>query len=131
MAKKLSDYLRSIGLEVHDPIYCDDKGNIRPITKDEVLARAIFDRALGYETEVTNADGSVSHRVFQPDPKAQSFIFERREGKIVIPVEDNNAPALVDKMRDIVKREINTVAQELARGNSTDDNTQDPEDTVS
>ena len=115
---KLSDYLKSIGLELHDRGYVDDEGTTRPITKDEQLAREVWRRALGHEQEIENTDGSVSHRVFPPDPKAQAFIFERREGKVIIPLDDGGA-TLLDKIAELTKSKLNKVAEEAASDRDT------------
>lgn len=111
MARYLSDYLKAIGQEIHDSSYTDDTCTIRPITKDEALAREIWKRALGYEVKTVNADGTVGHRLFPPDPKAQEFIFERREGKIVVPTDDKST-TLIDKITDITKFNMNKMAED-------------------
>jgi hypothetical protein len=109
--KRLSDYLKQIGHEIHDVAYADATGTIRPITRDEVLARKVWKRALGHEEEITNADGSVTHRVFQPDPKAQAFIFERREGKFITP-QDEKTTTLLERISEIAKTQLNAVAEQ-------------------
>ncbi len=110
MSKTLTEYLEIIGLELHDNAYMDDSGTIRPITKDEQLSREIWKRALGYEERITNSDGSIAHRVFSPDPRAQQFIFERREGKAVEPRDDHSI-TLLDKISDIARLRINAAAE--------------------
>lgn len=110
--KRLSKYLEQIGHEIHDASYVDETGTIRPITRDEALAREIWKRALGYEQEVTNADGTVTHRVHSPDPKAQQFIFERREGKFITPIEERSI-TLLEKVSEIAKDRLNEVAKEV------------------
>ena len=57
-----------------------------------------------------NGDGTSSHRVIPPDPKAQQFIFERREGKFVTP-QSGKAASLLEKITDIAKNRANTFAQ--------------------
>jgi len=109
--KKLSKYLEQIGHEIHDKGFVDDAGTIRPITRDEALAREIWKRALGYVKETTNSDGSVSNRYFPPDPKAQAFIFERREGKFITPT-DEKSITLLEKISEIAKDQANKVAEE-------------------
>lgn len=111
MGKQLSDYLRTIGLEIHDTSYADEDGALRPITRDEALAREVWKRALGYEEEMENADGVMQHRIHLPDPKAQQFIFERREGKIVVPVDDNGI-SLVERITEITKAQVNKIAEQ-------------------
>ena len=120
--KKLTEYLEEIGQEIHDASFADTDGVLRPIMKDELLAREIWKRALGYEEESQNADGTVSHRVFQPDPKAQAFIFERREGKFITPPEGKGA-TLLDKISALTKMKLNLDAEEIVNGDSDDNKT--------
>jgi hypothetical protein len=118
MAKRLTDYLDSIGHEIHDEAYVDDGGTIRPITKDERLAREIWKRALGHEEEQQNVDGTVMHRTFPPDPKAQQFIFERREGKFVTPT-DEKSMKLLERISEIAKLQINDEAEQAVDDRDT------------
>lgn len=124
--KKLSKYLESIGQELHETAYVDDKGVNRPITKDETLAREIWKRALGCVETIENEDGTFSHRVFKPDPRAQQFIFERREGKAEAPIEGNDT-SLLDNMSETARNMMNKSAEEIVTDGNTDDtDTQDP-----
>jgi len=120
MGKGLSDYLKTIGQEVHETSYVDATGTLRPITKDEALAREVWKRALGCEEEIKNEDGTATHRVFAPDPKAQQFIFERREGKIVI-LPDEGSITLLEKISELTKTRLNKIAEDIAEndGNHT------------
>lgn len=111
MAKRLTDYLKAIGLEIHNRVYTDNEGNFRPITNDEQLAREVWKRALGYEENITNENGEVSHRIHAPDPKAQQFIFERREGKFVTP-QDDRSLSLLEKISDLARQRINDTAKQ-------------------
>ena len=118
--KKLSKYLESIGQELHETAYVDDKGINRPITKDESLAREIWKRALGCVETIENEDGTFSHRVFKPDPRAQQFIFERREGKPEAPIEGQDT-SLLDGIGDIARNMMNKTADEVVTNEYTDD----------
>ena len=111
MAKRLTEYLEQIGLEIHDTAYADASGVFRAITKDEQLAREVWKRALGYEEETENSDGTVRHRIYPADPKMQQFIFERREGKNVVPTGEETA-SLLDKISDLAKSKVNNAAKE-------------------
>ncbi len=123
MAKQLTDYLRAIGLELHGAGYIDATGTIRPITNDEQLSREVWKRALGWEEKVVNDDGSINLRVHAPDPKAQEFIFERREGKFVTPTEDRQT-TLLERITDLSKSRINDIAESIA--GDRDNNQTDP-----
>ena len=120
MSKKLSKYLESIGQELHETAFVDDKGVNCPITKDESLAREIWKRALGCVETIENEDGTFSHRVFKPDPRAQQFIFERREGKPEAPIEGNDT-SLLDGIGDIARNMMNKTAEEVVTDEYTDD----------
>jgi len=111
MAKQsLTHLLEKIGQEIHDTAYADLNGNLRPITKDEQLAREIWKRALGYEREEVNTDGTIVHQRYDPDPKMQQFLIERREGKIVAPPEKETA-TLLTRISELVKNQMNTAAE--------------------
>ena len=128
--KKLSKYLESIGQEIHETAYMDQSGTNRAITKDECLAREIWRRALGYEENVANGDGEFSHRVFKPDPKAQQFIFERREGKPEAPIEGDDT-SLLDGISDIARNMMNKSAEEIVTDECSNDTNTDAQDPVS
>ena len=110
MAQKLSDYLTSIGLEETGII--DSDGTIKVLTNDELLAREVWKRALGYEAVTKNGDGVETHRIFAPCPKAQAFIFERREGKVVTPTEETSI-TLVEKLDELIKSQVNAEAEKI------------------
>ncbi len=112
--KSLTDYLVAIGQEI-DRSHADVDDTLIPITKDEALARELFNRALGYVVVTENGDGTSSHRVIPPDPKAQQFIFERREGKFVTPQSGRTA-SLLEKIADITKSQANTFARKAVDG---------------
>lgn len=130
MAKKLSGYLESIGQEIHDTAYVDGEGTNRPITKDETLAREIWKRALGCVETIENEDGTFSHRVFKPDPRAQQFIFERREGKPEASIEGDDT-SLLDNISDIARNMMNRSAEEIVTDGNSDDTETDAQDSVS
>ena len=116
MAKTLGDYLRSIGQEEYS--YVDETDTIQVITKDEMLCRWVVKMALGYEDKSINADGGVSCRTYPPDKKMLMFIFERREGKVVIPQEEKSIVAL-EKVSELLKAQVNAEAEDIV-GDSDD-----------
>ena len=128
--KKLSRYLESIGQELHETAYVDDKGVNHPITKDESLAREIWKRALGCVETIENGDGTFSHRVFKPDPRAQQFIFERREGKAEAPIEGNDT-TLLDDFSETARNMMNKTAEEVVSDEYADDTNTDVENSIS
>ncbi len=128
--KKLSKYLESIGQELHETAYVDGKGVNCPITKDETLAREIWKRALGWVETIENEDKTFSHRVFKPDPRAQQFIFERREGKPEAPIEGQDT-SLLDDFGGIARDMMNKSAEEIVTNGNTDNTETDAQDPVS
>ena len=110
--KRLTDFLEEIGHETYETGFIDEIGVTRSITKDEFLAREVWKRALGYVEDIKNKDGTGIHRVHLPDPKAQQFIFERREGKNITPQEEKLA-GLVDKIEELTKTSLNAVAEDI------------------
>ena len=112
MAKKsLSDWLEEIGGETvvdNDDINTTD-GSYVVRTKDELLARQIWQRALGWE-ETSEDDTGTHVTIHSPDPRAQVFIIERREGKMVTPSDDKSLTPL-DRVSDMVQKDINDAAE--------------------
>lgn len=120
--RSLSKLLEEIGAEIHDEGFADASGVIRPITKDEALARQIWRRALGYETNIVNTDKTVTHKIFPPDPKMQQFLIERREGKFVQPP-DEKSITLLERISELAKQQVNIAAEQVVndRNNSQSD----------
>lgn len=112
MKRSLSKLLEDIGAEIHDEGFADASGVIRPIIKDEALARQIWRRALGYEENIKNGDGTVTHRVYPADPKMQQFLIERREGKLVTPP-DEKTTSLLDRISELAKSQMNVAAEKV------------------
>ena len=112
MTQKLSKFLIDIGQELHEEGHSDGDNVIQPITKDEQLAREIWKRALGYTEEIKNSNGVAISRTYPPDPKAQQFIFERREGKFVTPP-DSNPITLLKKISELTISRVNDMADQI------------------
>lgn len=119
MTKTLSDWLEKIGQEIFVEGALPD-GTVLARTKDEQLARLIWDRALGQEVRVEHEDGTMSVDLMRPDAKAQQFIFERREGKFVQPVDDKSLTPL-DRIDDMIKDEMNDAAKAAVDDEQDDD----------
>lgn len=125
MKRSLSKLLEEIGGEIHEEGFVDAAGVIRPITKDEALARQIWRRALGYEENIVNIDKTVTHRVHSPDPKMQTFLIERREGKFVQPP-DEKSISLLERIDGLIKQQLNTAAEQVV-GDDRSEIQSDPE----
>ena len=108
-----------VGQEIHDAAYADEDGTLRPITREEQLAREIWKRALGWEEEVPTTNGQSTHRVHAPDAKAQEFIFERLEGRATI-LQDESSTALVDKISEVVRAKMNEDAKQAVDNDRND-----------
>lgn len=121
MKRSLSKLLEEIGQEIHEEGFVDAAGVIRPITKDEALARQIWRRALGYETNIVNLDKTVTHKIYPPDPKMQTFLIERREGKFVQPP-DEKSISLLERIDGLIKQQLNATAEQVV--NDSRDETQ-------
>lgn len=125
MTRSLTKLLEEIGAETYEIPYVDASHTIRPITRDQALARQIWRRALGYEEETKNTDGTVRHIICPPDPKMQQFIIERREGKIVQPPDEKSITAL-ERIDELVKQQLNAAAKQVV-DNDRDDSQTDSE----
>lgn len=114
----LSQWLETIGQESAGEPTTDPEGNIRSMTKDECLARSIWKRALGWDEVVEHPNGTESHKTHSPDPKAQQFIIERREGKYINAPEVKKTRDPLTRIADKVRQDSNTIAEQSA--NETD-----------
>jgi len=108
----LSAYLKQIGLEHYASAHVGEDGCITQITNDEMLARRIWARAHGWRQDVRDENGHLTGVIdHPPDPKAQEFIFERREGKSVVQVDKKTAD-LLDKISELAKIDANDMAEQ-------------------
>jgi len=123
MSKSLSEWLEQIGQEMFIEGLRPD-GTVIQRSNDEQLARLIWDRAIGVQTETKHEDGSISVNVANPDARAQQFIFERREGKSVVPPEDTGLTPL-DRVSEMVANDLNDAAEDAI--DDDDDSTDNPD----
>ena len=124
MKRSLSKLLEDIGAEIHNEGFADASGIIRPIIKDEALARQIWRRALGYVEVIKNDDGTETHRIYPPDPKMQQFLIERREGKFV-PPSDEKTITLLERISELARNQVNAAAEKIV--DDRNDNQSDSE----
>lgn len=117
MPQGLSEWLERIGQEWFIQGAHPD-GTIIQRSNDEQLARLIWERALGQQIKTEHEDGSISVDVLKPDPRAQQFIFERREGKMTQPVEDRGITAL-DRVDEAIAGEMNKAAEAIVDDNDS------------
>ena len=118
--KTLVEWLKEIGEEQYECGIPEPDGTIRVITNDEQLARQIWQRALGYVKNTVQEDRSIAHREILPDPKAQQFIIERREGKYVDPIGDKNPMKALEKINDAIQGQLNTLTEAIVDDSNSD-----------
>lgn len=120
MTKTLVEWLKEIGEEYGAGTLQEDGTIVGTITNDEQLARQIWQRALGYVKNIKQEDGSFAHREILPDPKAQQFIIERREGKYVDPIGDKNPMKALEKINDAIQGQLNTLTEAIVDDSNSD-----------
>ena len=102
----LSKYLRALALDIET---MDDAGD--PITKAAALAKLVWQHALGFK-EVDPKTGKETK--FPPDWRAIELLYARIEGKIPVAVVEDNGRSLTDKVTDLGKARINSMAKAAA-----------------
>lgn len=105
-SKRLTQLLTDLGSDtVLDP------ASGGATTRDELLARTLWDMALG--GFVTDPDTG-EQRFHRPDRSVAMFILERREGKTPTAVQDESGRlSLPDRLTDLGRSRINSEADTL------------------
>lgn len=103
--RQLTQYLRTLAADVET---IDGEGNL--ITKGEALARLLFKKALGYETEDPDDPGKkVYHK---PEAWAMQMIWERLEGKAPIAMTDEKSGLSVEnRVDELAVQRLNSYAE--------------------
>jgi hypothetical protein len=104
----LSKYLRALALEVET---MDAEGD--PVTKAAALAALVWKHALGFE-EFVNPDKPDVKRVVPPAVWAIDLLYNRIEGKIPLAVVEDQGRSLTEKVSDLGKARINSLAKASA-----------------
>ena len=108
----LSKYLRSLALDIET---MDDAGD--PVTKAAALASLVWKHALGFK----EADPKTGKEVkFPPDWRAIELLYNRIEGKIPLAVVEDNGRSLTEKVTDLGKARINSMAKAAAEAPDED-----------
>lgn len=108
--RALTKHLTTIGAEAHT---IDDAGN--PITKEEALARLLWNKALGYEEQTRDDEGTLKTLKHKPESWAIQYIYDRREGRTAPTIlEDEARVKAADKVRDLAKQRVNQLAAKAA-----------------
>jgi len=107
----ISDLLTRIGQETATRTL-EDGVTRQAVTKDELLARALWDEALGYIEHIVDASGGTTPIQHPPNAKIMQLIIERREGKNINITEDESAK-LLDKVSDLAASRANSMAEDI------------------
>lgn len=108
--RNLTKHLNVLGMEAHDVL-----PDGTPMSREEKLARLLWDRALGYEEETRDADGNRKTIKHKPEAWAMQYIYERKEGKTTpAPQEDNQRIKASDRVRELAQERLNQIAKKVA-----------------
>jgi hypothetical protein len=108
----LSKYLRALALDIETT---DESGD--PITKAHALAILVWKHALGSK-EINPKTGK--EVVTPPATWAIEILYSRIEGKIPLAVVEDQGRSLTDKVSDLGKARINSLAQASAEKDDDD-----------
>lgn len=107
VGRALTTELRKLASEVHT---CTDSGD--PITKEQLLARMVWDLALGVTEMKRDEEGNLKRIEHKPVAWAQQFLFDRLEGKAVPTTPENETGVrAADKVRELAKNRLNGFAE--------------------
>jgi hypothetical protein len=103
----LSKFLRALAVEVET---VDDSGD--PVIKAAALAKLVWQYALGFEK--SDPDKPDKKITIPPDWRAIELLYNRIEGKIPLAVVEDQGRSLADKVSDLGKAKINSMAKAAA-----------------
>lgn len=104
--RALTKHLQMLGQEMHT---VDNEGN--PITREEALARLLWNMALGYTEQVRDDEGNWKTVVHKPVAWAMQAVWDRREGKVPTAIgEDETRVKASDRVRELAKARLNAMA---------------------
>lgn len=105
--RALTRHLHELGAEAHTVA---DDGTI--LTREEALARLLWDKALGWEEVTRDEDGNVKRIKHKPESWAIQYIYERREGKAAAAtVEEDNRIRTSERVRELARDRLNRLAE--------------------
>lgn len=111
----LSKYLRMLALEIET---LDAEGD--PITKAEALAKLVWKHALGFEEPLNPDKPDEGKRINPPAVWAIDILYNRIEGKIPVAVVEEQGRSLTEKVSDLGKAKINSLAKAAAEEKEED-----------
>lgn len=108
--KALSDELKRLAVQVVD---VTDDGS--PETRAQKLARAVWDRALGFKEMVEDKGGS-REVVHPPETWAMQYVFERLEGKVPLSTpEESSRVKAADHVAELARQRINSLTKDVTK----------------
>lgn len=104
----LTEHIKRLGSE---SITINDEGD--PITRFAVLAKLVWDKALGYREEIKLDGGEIEVTVHKPDKGFIGMIFDRTEGRVAPVVADDSKKkvSLADRIGEQSKVRLNRLAK--------------------
>lgn len=105
--KVLSEHLRALATEVTAWDATEQEG----ISRAELLAKALWQRALGWTETVIDDAGEETTVVHPPQTWAMQFVFERLEGRAPQsePEKEHRVTA-AERVRELAKKKLNSLA---------------------
>ena len=105
--KRLTAELSRLGAEIHDML-----PDGTPVTRDEQLAKLIWQKALGWVEETRDAEGNRKKKAHPPESWAMQYIWERREGKAPAALPDESGgKTAAQKVRELATQRLNSIAR--------------------
>lgn len=109
--RALTKHLQALGQEA---VTINDAGD--PITREEALARLLWNMALGWTEKARNDEGNWVEVIHKPVAWAMQAVWDRREGKVPQAIgEDEGRIKASDKVRELAKDRLNALAIAAAK----------------
>jgi hypothetical protein len=102
----LSKYLRALALEIHTT---DNDGD--PVSRAEALAELVWKHALGFQRPKDEHKPDGPKEVIPPATWAIELLYNRIEGKIPLAVVEDQGRSLTEKVTELGKARINSLAK--------------------
>lgn len=108
--KQLTNHLRELAAEAETVL---DDGTC--LTKGEVFARLLFEKAIGSTKTVINDEGKEEVHVIPLERWAAELVFDRLEGRVPQAItEDETRTKVADRVSEMNKNRINQMAKASA-----------------
>lgn len=121
-SKELTNHLREMAAEAHDML---DDGSM--LTRGEALALLLWRKALGYTEKRVDDEGKETEVYHEPASWAIQLVYERMEGRTPQAItEDEQRIKAADRVRDLAKSRLNSLAQKATAAVSDDSTKKKP-----